>query len=637
MRTLLLFCVFLSFSFLSGQETTYQLHTLDKTLIDNANAVVRLNEMTVELTKINEMNIKLRRVVTVLNNLGNTHAHTSIGYNKSVKVKQIQSVVYDAFGKEIDKIKRKEFKDVSSVDGGTLYSDSRVLYMDYTPVNYPYTIEFSYEITTANTSNIPDWYFLDGFLVSTEKSKYSVIYSEAELKPEIKEKHFGDLEIRKTTSENSIVYEGLNIKAIKKETLSPSFNKIAPLLMVRAINFQYEGYNATIKDWDDLGIWMHKNILQGRDELSEETKVKAHSLVEGITDDLEKAKKIYEYVQNNTRYISVQVGIGGIQPIHAIEVDRVKYGDCKGLSNYTKALLDEVGVKSYYTHVEAGQDKINFEKDFASLAQGNHVILAIPYEGSYYWIDCTTQIHPFGFIGDFTDGRNVLIIKPEGGEIVKTATYLNKENRQKTKAILSLSENGSIEGDVKIDSYGIQYDNRFYLEDQVKDDIIKYYKQYWRNINNLKVKEYQFSNNKDSIVFTEQLTLNASDYATKSGDRLLVAINAFNQNRYVPNRHRNRKMPFEIQRGFFDEDEFEVIIPEAYEIEAIPNNTSFENEFGYYTTTIEVSENKKTLLYNRSLLIKEGWYAKEKYNAYRDFRKKIANTDNAQLILIKTK
>ena len=56
------------------------------------------------------------------------------------------------------------------------------------------------------------------------------------------------------------------------------------------------------------------------------------------TDPIEKAKIVYKYMQEKTRYISVQVGIGGFKPMLAKDVDRLGYGDCKALSNYTKAL-----------------------------------------------------------------------------------------------------------------------------------------------------------------------------------------------------------------------------------------------------------------------------------------------------------
>ncbi len=54
-------------------------------------------------------------------------------------------------------------------------------------------------------------------------------------------------------------------------------------------------------------------------------------------------------MQDKTRYISVQIGIGGWKPMLADDVNKLGYGDCKGLTNYTKALLEAVDVPSYYT------------------------------------------------------------------------------------------------------------------------------------------------------------------------------------------------------------------------------------------------------------------------------------------------
>ena len=636
MRVLLIVPILLTFHLSFTQDLQYQGLLLDKSLTKNANAVVRLDEMTVALTSMKEMNIRLKRVVTILNKHGNRHAHTQVGYNNSIKVKHLQATIYDFLGNEIEKIKRKDFKDISAVTGGTLYSDSRVLYMEYTPVQYPYTVEFTYEITTENTGNIPNWYFLDGFLVSMEKSRYTVKFNSDLQKPLFMEKNLEGISVIKNETGNSVTYEAENILAIKQESLSPSFTKIAPMLMVRVDNFSHEGYDAQMKNWKEMGQWMHKNLLSGRDELPEATRAKARSLVRDVKDDLEKAKIIYKYVQDNTRYISVQVGIGGLQPIEAIDVDRVKYGDCKGLSNYTKALLETVGVKAYYTHVESGRDKVDFEEEFADLAQGDHVILAIPYKENYYWIDCTSQTQPFGFLGDFTDDRRVLVIKPEGGELARTPSYLNEDNYQKTEAQYTLDAEGAIKGSVAIATRGIQYDDRYYLEEKTRQDLDERYKEYWHYVNNLSIESLDFENNKEDIRFLEKVSVEAANYASKSGDRLLFKPNAFNRNLHVPDRYRNRKLPFEIQRGYLDEDEFTIQLPKGYVIEGMAPDTKLDTEFGQYGLSMEYNEVDHSITYRRSLLLKAGDYGKEKYAEYRSFRRKIAAMDNVQIAIIKT-
>jgi hypothetical protein len=340
-------------------------------------------------------------------------------------------------------------------------------------------------------------------------------------------------------------------------------------------------------------------------------------------------------VQDNTRYISVQVGIGGFKPISAIEVDRLKYGDCKGLSNYTRSLLKAVGITAYYCHVEAGNEKVDFEEDFADLKQGNHAILAIPDEGGYSWIDCTSNTNPFGYLGNFTDDRKVLVVKPEGGEITRTPAYLNDTNRQDTKAACTLNKDGGIAGKVLISTRGIQYAQHFGLDRKSGGDCLTYYKNYWSYINNLTLSSFDFENNKDSVVFREQVQLEAANYSSISGNLMLFAPNAFNRSTYIPDRYSERKLPFKIQRGFLDEDNFEIALPKEYAVEALGEDKSLDTEFGNYRINMVYDEKNHSLHYHRRLFLKEGQYPKEMYEAYRNFRKEVASIDNTQVVLIK--
>ncbi|WP_190811266.1 DUF3857 domain-containing protein [Flagellimonas sp. S3867] len=630
---ILTFPLFVLISFFSfSQDSNITTDSIPQHLISGANAIVRDHQMDVELVSRREMLVNYKRTVTVLNEKGNQHVQAFVHYNNAITIKGIYAEVYDKKGESIKKIRKKDFLDVSAVDGGTLYSDSRVLYMGYLPVDYPYTVKFSYQMKTDNTGTIPSWYFLSGFLVSTEYSKYTVKFSDQNLKPSILEKNFGDYNITPQKSDNQISYEARDIEPLKDENLRPPLHKIFPRLMVSPVNFYYEGYNGHITNWKEAGHWMNNNLLKDQDELTPSTISIAKKLVEEIEDPLEKAKKIYQYVQENTRYISVQVGIGGLRPISAIEVDRVKYGDCKGLANYTKALLKAIDIESYYVHVEAGQDKVDFEDNMASFGQGNHVILAIPHNNQYYWIDCTSQVHPFGFLGDFTDDRKVLLMKPDGGEIANTDAYVNEDNHQLTKAKYILNEKGGITGDITIWTKGIQYDQHFALEGIPDLEVDKYYKNYWSNINNLKIEEFSTKNNKNDVVFEENIKITATKYGIPSDDRLILVLNAFNNSQYVPARSRNRRFPLEISRGYLDEDEYELQLPESYSLESLPQNVNLETKFGEYQMEFEKEANK--IRVKRRLFIKEGTYPSSDYKLYRSFKRSIVKFDNSKAVLI---
>ena len=626
--TSLVFFLFFHFSFAQN----YSIASIPKELMENSDAIARLDMMDIHVEALDKMTYSVKQVITVFNKSGDGYASTRAMYDDEKKIKRIEATFYDAFGNKLEEVKKRDFKDVAAVDGFSLYLDNRLLYYRYVPVQYPYTVEFVYEVETSDTGFFPPWYFVSGYGISVEQSKYSVTYPSEDFRPLVKEKNLENVSVQRVDTNGVLSYVAKQIPAMEKESLSPSFQLVAPSLSARLPKFHYKGYDAEVYDWHDLGIWIQNELLSGRDELEEGTIAEVKNLVQGIDDDLEKAKKVYQYVQDNTRYISVQVGIGGIQPISAIEVDKVKYGDCKGLTNYTKALLKAVGVESYYVVVESGSAKIDFDEDFADLVQGDHVILTIPYNGNYYWVDCTSQVHPFGFIGDFTDDRKVLVIKPDGGEIMTTSSYLNQDNKQTIKATYKVLEDLSMEGQIVMQTTGTQYDNRFWLERESEKDVKEYYKNFWDNINGLEIKDFGFENNKDSVAFTEKVKLFALNYLSKNGEDYLLTLNAFNNGAYVPPRYRNRKLPFVVQRGFLDEDETVIQIPENFHFAGLPEKKQLETTFGTYQTEV-VKKSEKELLFKRKLLLKAGEYPKESYKDFRAFMRTIAKNDNQKIIL----
>ena len=633
MSVLFLFITFNLFS----QDNLYSSLTIDPVLTKNANAVLRLDDTKIKIASIKNIKRSYLRIITILNKKGNNHLDAYVSYDDMVNVKKLKATVYNKFGKEVRKFKKGDFKDVAAVSNISLYEDSRVKYLEYTPTDYPYTVEFYYETESPNTAWIPFWWPIEGYLISTEKSKIDIVY-DVSVGINKEENNFSDYNITDNSRNGVLSYTAQNLQALKPEELSPRFRETGPRLLITPENFYYESYTGSTGDWESLGKWVYDKLLVGRTNLPEDTKQEVINLVRDIKDPIEKAKIIYKYMQDNTRYISVQVGIGGIQPIAASDVDKVKYGDCKGLTNYTKALLDVVGVESYYTEVYAGREaQYSINKEFASLlGQTNHVILNIPYEGEDIWLECTSQKTPFGFIGEFTDDRDVFVIKPEGGEIKHTKKYTIDDNTQITRGEVSLSNYASIKVSTNINSKGIQYDNKYFLESATKRDLDLFYKNYWDYVNNISITKIDFLNDKDSVEFKEDIEFSAANYASVVGNRMLFNINVLNRSTYLPDRYRNRKMALKIYRSFKYVDEVEIHLPSDFKIESLPEPKTISTKFGVYGIEILIKD-ESTIIYKRNLETFEGEFPKEDYSDYRNFYKEVLKNDNSKIALIKNK
>jgi hypothetical protein len=140
-----------------------------------------------------------------------------------------------------------------------------------------------------------------------------------------------------------------------------------------------------------------------------------------------------------------------------------------------------------------------------------------------------------------------------------------------------------------------------------------------------------FNNNKDSIVFTEDLKVKISNYASKAGSRLLFQPNVFNKISVTPPRYKTRKLPFVIERGFTDVESYHIKFANTLQVEAMKEPVSIQNKFGSYTLSITTTNN--IISYKRELILNKGSYSKEDYQEFREFFLSIKKHDNSKIVL----
>jgi hypothetical protein len=259
-----------------------------------------LNQIDIIIASQRSMTIKNKRVVTVLNENGQGAVHLMEYYSKGTTVKNIQTTFLDASGNLVKKIKRKDFTDYCATDGGTVFSDSRVLFYNYTPINYPFTAVYESEVETSTTAFIPQWQPLRADLVSLEKCILNVNYPN-NLGFKKKEFNFSRFKIEKTVDNDSQLSYTVNaIPAQKYEEQSPAYI-VYPKVMMGLELFHLEGVDGYAKTWKEYGQWYADKILTGTAEIPEGTKLKIKNLIGTETDPLKKARIVYKYLQEKSR------------------------------------------------------------------------------------------------------------------------------------------------------------------------------------------------------------------------------------------------------------------------------------------------------------------------------------------------
>ncbi|MGS4346628.1 DUF3857 domain-containing transglutaminase family protein [Myroides odoratus] len=598
----------------------------------NAFSIINEDAVEVKVVAIDRFHVKTRKIITVLNEKGLDDLGFDEYYNKNRKIKSIQVAVYNEQGKSIRSLKQKDFTNYSLSQDMDI-TDSRLLRFEYRPTSYPVIFVYESEVEAKNTAFLPKWYPIQGYQQAVLHAVFSVeVPADIAMNAHLFNPSFYPIE--KTTTATTVQYTMRNFPALAHESLAPSLQQFVPKVLVALNKVNLEGVNASFSNWEELGNWYYQHLIKGTDVLSAETKKKVHELVQGVEDPVEKAKILYAYMQEKTRYISIQLGIGGWKPMLAKEVDVLGYGDCKGLTNYLRALLKEAGVPSYPVLVYGSATPLNIEKEVVCL-QGNHMILALPLDDGYQWIECTSQKSPFGYIGGFTDNREVLVVKETGSELVRTKHYTLEESRQESTATIVLDEQGNAEINLHIESIGSQFDNRFFISSLNGTDKEKAYKRLLDDFKNVKFSKLETSIEKSQVKYIEDLSFTADRYAQKLGDRLVFSLANWNATSAKLTNARNRAIPFTLQYDWKDTDEVEIKIPEGYDLDVLPSPIEIKSKFGIYRADFEYKDQK--LFYKRTRDNIGGIYEKEDYMDYRTFREKINSADQVKIVLKKQK
>ncbi len=614
----------------AAQPGIYSALTIPDSLKKDADIVVRDENIRLTIKDKNTARYEVRQVVTVLNEQAKKYLSFVQFSDEFHVLDDAEIKVYDMLGVKKNTYSKKEMTSLNYGEG--LVPEGKVTYYNVNAPAYPITVEFSYSIKYRGIFSLP------GFDIQSpwQSKQHSVFEIEAP----------GELGVRykllNTDMQPALTHDGSkdrykwelnNLKAYKLEKHSGSAFSYEPTVLVAPNKFEYGDYEGDMSSWKNFGAWID-NLYLKTIALSEDKKLFYQTMVKNATTAKEKAAILYNYMQNNMRYVSIQLGIGGLRPFPASFVDDKKYGDCKALSNYLKSALDAVGVKANIVIIQGGSPPRNVLEDFPA-NYFNHAILCIPQPNDTTWLECTSTTLPFAELGPFTENRKAMMVTDNGGVLVNTPVSNYRSNTESVSTIIEVNADGGAKINTRCTLKGDGRDNLLMQFHDLKDDERKKYfitQKMWKQPD---VFEISASPGKNNPYVVNAKMDYEKIYSFNAGSKLFFEPRLYPIfDEEIPEyEKRMRDYYFTCPYQSFDTTVYK--FPEGYILETMPKNKSVAKPFAQYTCTYTWDANTHTLSAVALLQIKERVIKAADYPALYDFNKLVLADMNEKIVMKK--
>jgi hypothetical protein len=563
-------------------------------------------------------------IIQINNRSGEKYCEITLNSGKSNPVNNLTAWIEDGNGKIIRYLKNKEITE-SNYFSSSFYTDDFDLKFVLKHNEYPYRICYTYQKSFREFYSIRSWCPVIGLEVPTRKAVLKVSVPE-DYKLNVLQ---NDIDAPSTSSTNGMITRSWNASYdghYRDEKYSPHPFTFLPVVRIIPLNFRYVTDGST-DSWDSFGKWQSR-LIQGLDVLPPNEVATLKILMGDKKDPVEIIRFLYHYMQDNTHYVNVDIGVGGLVPYPASYVARNKYGDCKALTIYMKALLKAFGIESNYVLVNAGT-YINPVFSATPFQQFNHVILAVPLQNDTVWLENTSASLPCGYLGSFTQNRYCLLVDDYNSRLIRTPALTA----------------GDVMNSSKIDFYlnpGDRTNVSFYS--RIKGPSFELYCSLIRDYN---------SNDQNRIIHRlmpfNDFDLNKWQVVRKGKDAasvsMMASVSVPDQTHPVGQEYyfsfqpleiesfespRIRKLPLQVPYPVSQFDTLIYHIPQGRKVTSFPADKEIRNKFGYYKTSF-VNEDNSLILYREFELYPENVSLQE-YSDFYNFINSIRSEEKLKIL-----
>jgi hypothetical protein len=606
---------------------------------EKTDAVILLDEQETRVKDSGEIRTTRRLAYKILRPEGRHHASFVVAFDQDTNVSFLKA--WSIFGGREEEVKEKDAVE-TGVSAETLYSDVRRKIITAPSAEPGAVVGYEYEQKRRPTVLQDVWWMQDPHPVRRARFLLQLPrgweYRAAWL-------HHPGLEAR-ATGENEWTWEVQNVPAIESEPSMPAWGALAARLAVTY--FPREGAEGR-GTWAAVGQWYAK-LAAGVREATPEIHQKVAELTAGKSSLLDKIRPLAGFAQRDVRYVSIQIGVGGYRPHAAGLIIRNRYGDCKDKVTLLSTMLKEVGLESYFVLVHSQRGAVS--PQFPSMLNFNHAILAIRLPpdlesgplfslqnhkslGPLLFFDPTDEFTPLGYLPPDLQGSHGLLVTDRSGELVELPPLPAAANRLVRNANVLLNSEGSMAGSMQEIYWGAPAATwrATYLATENLQRQRFLQDRFTSTLAGAALERAEAENLQDihsNLVL--RFHLKVDSYAQKAGDLLLVRPRIMGwKGESLGDEGQERKLPFAFETNTLHTDVFEIMLPDNYIVDELPDPVEAVFDFGEYRSRAVVEG--KVLRYTRSYMVKSLEVPLERFGELRRFFAIIASDQRAQAVL----
>jgi hypothetical protein len=614
----------------ASAKTDFRVSLIPDSLKKNAFSVIRLSQCDYTYRNPTSATARYDHVVTILHKEGISESYFVEAGDKSTKLIKFKATITDAVGKKIKTYGRSDIE-INAISSH-LATDNYRYYLNFSEPALPFTIHYEYEMEYSDgIYYFPVFMPVGNHNQSVEKAIYNLTTPAAttiHVKTSKFEGQFTKQEAKGLITRQWTVN---GYKSFDYERFEPSFINLVPVVYSGPKEFVYEKTTGEITNAQTIIQWI-KDLSINRTELTQATKDQITAMTSGLKTEREKVEALYNHLGKTTRYESIQLGVGGYQPIAAAEVCRTGFGDCKGLSNYLKAMLNHLGIEANHSIIRSDNREKELADDFTAVLKSNHMILQVPLQGDTLWLECTNTKVPFGYVHSDIAGHHAIVNYDRGGKMERLPDYPDSLNIELNKMQIQIEPDGKASGTIRKSLEVKQYDGMMgFATTRIQDQTDKLRKEI--NLPQATIQNIRITENKSalpSMLVVYEISTN--QYGTKTGNRLFLPVNVMRSTGTFFKKG-ERKQDIVIYEGWVDVDEITINIPEDFSIESTPSPVTIENEFGHFVSNITVDG--KTITIKQTLSVKSGQWKAASYPSLRELFEKAVSGYSGKIIIRK--